>query len=189
MAFVVEDGTGRADATAYASVAAVDEYFDNTGGNTVWTALTIEQKEDNIVKASQYIGRRFPMQFLGYSKRREQALLWPRMGVVTYDGWSIPSSEVPVELVKATAEYAVIAAEKGSLLSSETTNQTGRPLTGDSIKVGPVAVKKTYNNNGSDTRATSNSVVSTSSIPEYPTGDMWLEALLKSANDIDLIRG
>ena len=44
MSLVVEDGTGKADAESYISVADADTYHSNRG-NTDWAALTTTEKE------------------------------------------------------------------------------------------------------------------------------------------------
>lgn len=41
------------------------------------------------------------LDYIGQLRIREQALPWPRAGAVLYTGWSIPHTEIPVELIWA----------------------------------------------------------------------------------------
>ena len=39
--FIVEDGTGIADANSYVSIQWADDYFTDRGGNSTWAAALI----------------------------------------------------------------------------------------------------------------------------------------------------
>lgn len=54
MDFVAEDGTGRADATSYATIAALDDYHAAMGA-TAWAALNEPAKQIAAMRATQYI--------------------------------------------------------------------------------------------------------------------------------------
>ena len=58
MAFTVEDGTGVAGANSLVDVAFADEYFADRG-NTVWAALTEEQKQSALILASDYASTQY----------------------------------------------------------------------------------------------------------------------------------
>lgn len=79
MAFVVEDGTGLANANSGASVAEADEYFTDRG-ITDWTG-TNDVKQAALIRATDYIemrwaGRwRYTMEF----PDTPQALAFPRL--------------------------------------------------------------------------------------------------------------
>jgi hypothetical protein len=103
MALVVEDGTARADAESYCSVAAADTYHANRG-NTVWAALTQTVKEQCLRKATDYLVAIYRNAWDGYRKTTTQALDWPRFmvpikdnfllygfGQIYYDDASVPA--------------------------------------------------------------------------------------------------
>ena len=57
MDFIVEDGTGLENALSLVSVEFADNYFTQRGNQT-WLALNLEQKQVNLVKATDYINIR-----------------------------------------------------------------------------------------------------------------------------------
>jgi hypothetical protein len=116
MALVVEDGTGKADAESYAAVASADTYH-TAFGNTAWGDLDTEAKEVALRKATRYIDSHY--RFSGTKFTAAQALEWPREGAVD-SGWYVESDAIPVKLVNATIELALIA-------STEDIMPTGSP--------------------------------------------------------------
>lgn len=188
MAFVVEDGSGKVDATAYIDVAFADDYFTDRG-NTVWSALSEANKQISIIKATDFIDKRFGTEFSGHPDNRDQRLQWPRDGASKRQGWWIQSDEIPNELKWATAEYALQAAIAGDLIEQGETEPTAAPKIGETIKVGPVTVSERFADNSSKTRVSGVDVISDSSIPEYPAADLIISHLLRDVNDMDLLRG
>jgi len=61
----IEDGSGIWEANAYAGVAYVSSYLAARGKLTAWDALSLEAKVEAIVKATDYIDRRFGHKFKG----------------------------------------------------------------------------------------------------------------------------
>ena len=120
MAIVVEDGTAKADAETYISVADADTYHSNRA-NTAWAALSTPNKEAALRKAADYMLQVYRLRWKGSRVTGTQALDWPRNFVVrddfessTLNGAQIiggrqyyPSDEVPVEIQRATAELAL----------------------------------------------------------------------------------
>lgn len=72
MAFVVEDGTAKADATSYVTIAEADGYFADRG-MTGWTGADAV-KQSALIKATDYIEGRFGQRFIGSKKTTTQAL-------------------------------------------------------------------------------------------------------------------
>lgn len=104
MAPIVETGAGLADADALVSVAFVDAYF-LAKGSTTWTG-TDTLKEAAIRRATAFMSDGYT--WAGYrSKNRDQALAWPRSGVIDAEGNGIDSDEIPIEVKRATAEIAL----------------------------------------------------------------------------------
>lgn len=103
MALVVEDGTGKVDSDAYVTIAAADTYWTNRG-ITAW-AVDDEAKEIAIRKATDYLEQRYRSLWVGQRATLEQALSWPRLGVVV-DGFDVPANMIPTEVRRATIELA-----------------------------------------------------------------------------------
>lgn len=130
MSVTVEDGTGRADAVSYASVADADAYH-LARRNDAWFAPGSEGdlKEAALIRATGFLDATYRARFPGYrTRRRAQALEWPRTGAYTYlpdagrsdgflasDGYRawgqgydyLPSDQVPREIIAATCEAAL----------------------------------------------------------------------------------
>lgn len=130
MALEVEDGTGKANADSYISVADADAYFA-ARGITLWATLQEIEKEQALRRATDFMERRYGAQWTGQRLTLSQALSWPRTGVV-YQGWLLPSDTVPMQVVKACAELGFRAA--GGELDPDLGAQV------KSEAVGPIAV-------------------------------------------------
>lgn len=121
MALRVEDGTGFVDAEAYVSVAEVSTLLSFHPDESTWTPLTVEQKEDAIKAATEFLDMRW--RWYGQVKTDVQALQWPRTKVLNSKGrWMVPG-EIPEELRKAVAYLAVTAVKEVRL--NEVVRETG----------------------------------------------------------------
>jgi hypothetical protein len=105
MPLIAEDGTGRADAESYVSVANADAYHSNFG-NTTWTGAD-PLKEAALRRATRYIDGFYRLQWKGYRRMSTQALEWPRVEVYDPSGWYVASDAVPVVVKQATCEAAL----------------------------------------------------------------------------------
>lgn len=203
MAIIVEDGTGKVDAVSYLSVADADTHH-TARGNTQWTALTTTQKEQALVRATDYIDKRFGRKFRGSKIGNTQALEWPRSGATDNDGFSLGSASIPAQLKKATAEYAmraylvnVLAPDVPATVPSQSfitgaTSGTAPAPSGEikrvRVEAGPVVSEKEYQSAGSFESFSKSTLVSGRFIPEYPEADMWMEELIKSGMSIPMYR-
>ncbi len=106
MAFVVEDGTGLATATAYVSVATADAYHADRG-NDDWDEADTDDQEQAIVRATDYLDQTFSWQ--GKRSTDTQALDWPRDAVFLLDGTEIDPDSIPTRLESACSEIALAA--------------------------------------------------------------------------------
>jgi hypothetical protein len=117
LTLVKEDGTGMADANAYADVADGNDYHNGHLYATAWTGATDDQKAVALVMASRLIDTEY--QFNGLRSVDSQALQWPRVNCLDPDKAPIPIltslllvdpfvpfSIVPKALVQATCEMA-----------------------------------------------------------------------------------
>lgn len=138
MALIVEDGTGKTDAESFCTVAFADDYHTKRGG-TAWDALTNDNKEIALRRATDYLEQVYRLRWLGYRKLELQALSWPRDEVRRADFTYLnqysfyPDNQVPVEVQNACASLA-LKASSGEL-APDIARQTQRE------KVGPLEVE------------------------------------------------
>lgn len=106
MTLTVETGTGSATADAFVAVATVDTYATSYG-HAAWAASAdTAAKEAAIRRGTAYISDNFDWN--GHRVNlRNQALAWPRWGVLDSEGLPVASSSVPVEVTRATCEAAI----------------------------------------------------------------------------------
>lgn len=98
MSFVVEDGTGLANATSLVSVAEADTYFSDRGG-VAWAALDdTTDKQPALVVASEFVSTAF--EFVGSKVSTTQALAWPR------DAYGVPNA-IKAAVYRVAFEVAV----------------------------------------------------------------------------------
>jgi hypothetical protein len=130
MALIVEDGTGKADAESYISVADASTYH-TARGNAAWAALASDTvREQCLRKATDYMTQTYRLRWGGYRVSGTQALDWPRNFVMREDfqsasingyqmlggNYYYPNDEVPTEVKNACAELA-LKASSGTLLA------------------------------------------------------------------------
>ena len=75
-------------------------------GNTLWAALTDDEKEVNIVKATDWLERNFSWR--GTRATAEQRLGWPRLDAYDDDDFQIGATDAPWQVKEATAIMADI---------------------------------------------------------------------------------
>ena len=182
MAFVVEDGTGLSNSNSYLSEADADTHFADRG-NATWAAASSANKTAALVRASDYIDKRFGMRFKGFKQSDAQAMEWPRIGALDADDYLLndPNDAVPRQIKKATAEYALRALSNATLAPDN--SNVGVNITRN--KVGPIETEQELQTSGGNGVGT----VSASSIPDYPEADLWIQELLKPTTNRRLVRG
>ena len=185
MALVVEDGTGITGANSYCSVAFATSYFSDRGG-TVWAAIATEAEQDQaLIQATDYIEKRFGDKFIGEKDDHDNVLSWPRKWVYDRDGRLIyDATTIPLELKRATAEYAV-RASVSSLMTDPTRAEL--EIEEKEVEAGPVKKRTKYMKGGSGNRQKS-SLVRDSVFNEYPAADLLLEKLLGRSTTKQLLR-
>ncbi len=112
--FVVETGSGSTTANSYLSVDDADQYFENYGNTSTWTALDAADKEQALRFGTQFLETRFAAQWLGRKANKTQALAWPRCGIHV-DGYLLDDASLPQKLKDATAEAALRYLTDGEL--------------------------------------------------------------------------
>jgi len=76
LTLIKEDGTGKANANAYANAADGDAYHEGHLYASAWTGATAANKDVALVFATRLIDSQF--QFNGYRTDSRQSLQWPR---------------------------------------------------------------------------------------------------------------
>lgn len=97
---------GSALANAYVSLAVADQYhLDRPAVGTTWSTAVADQKTAAILWATKLMDALWDWE--GYPTDAVQALLWPRGGILKLNGWEyVDLAVIPIELQRATAEYA-----------------------------------------------------------------------------------
>lgn len=95
-----------AGAESYCSVAHADTYHYDRG-TAAWVALTAEQKEQALRRATDYMTM-YTLRWSGARTTLTQSLDWPRVGVVV-NGWVIDHLTVPDAVQNACALLALKA--------------------------------------------------------------------------------
>lgn len=132
MSLIVEDGTGKADAESYISVADASAYH-TARNNTAWAALSTDTlREAALRKATEYMVNAYRSRWQGTRKTEDQALCWPRYSVVV-EGYLVDDASVPEIVKRACAELALKASAAD--LAPDLTQGVVRE------QVGPIAVE------------------------------------------------
>ena len=128
LTLIKEDGTGRADANAYANAADGDAYHEGHLYATAWTGATADKKAAALVMASRLIDALF--QFNGVRTKATQALQWPREDCPDPDANAdvvgqrfVLSNVVPKAVLDATCETA-----RALIIEDRTANPLGEGL-------------------------------------------------------------
>lgn len=183
---VVETGSSDPNANGYISVSFADTYHDDRG-NSAWAPLPADDKARAIIKATDYIDKRFGRQFRGFRSQKAQSLEWPRTGAFDNDSYAFTSEDIiPRQLQKACSEYALRTIAKSELAPDPTTSGTGAVVMEKEV-VGPIETERRYS--GSLNRTTNSVLLSDANIPEYPAADLWIEELLTTGFSTILSRG
>lgn len=170
MAFVVEDGTGIANANSYASVTEADSYFSDRGFTT-WTGTNAE-KQGWLIQATDYIDSRFYARFKGSVEFPDtpQALQFPRIGITGFTG-------IPLTLKRAAFEYALRA--KASPLAPDIKMDASGLIVSETYKkVGPIETQTKFATGLNGTNKVS------MLFKPYPAADLLLRPLLTSNNSV-----
>lgn len=163
MSFTVEDGTAKADAVSYASVATFLAYW--TDRNIDLSDSEPEALQAALLAASAYIDTRYHGRWKGRRYTLEQAMAWPRIGVYDGDGFVVAETSIPAKLVRATCEYA-----KRALGAELAPDPTANPnVVSETKTAGPVSKSVTYAGGAA-----------LEVLKAYPAADMLLKDFLVS---------
>jgi hypothetical protein len=134
MALTVITTPGASDANSYCSVAEGDAYHATHLWASKWTDSDPETKAIAVVMATRLLDTM--VEWAEWSTTAEQALRWPRTGVIAADGWDlIDEMEIPQELKNATAEFA-----RQLIVADRTTDSLVDAMGLRSFTAGPVSM-------------------------------------------------
>lgn len=105
MALTVIVTPGASDANSYCSRAEADTYHEAHLYGSAWSSATDPNKDKALVWATRLLDEQ--IDWSGYAHSNEQALRWPRDGVLDRDGrLYLAETTIPTFLKNATAELA-----------------------------------------------------------------------------------
>lgn len=190
--FTVEDGTGIEGANAYCTVSFADDHHEGRG-NTKWTdaSVTPAVKEAAIVRATDHVEKRFGHRFVGTRSSQDQGLSWPRDDAYDRSGFE-RDEEVPIEVQRAVAEYALRALEYHELdpdpplpvpQQDHRVDEEGGsdvaagPIASETKTVGPITKSVTYETN-------SRVRVTVGPLTRYPGADLLLKPIIRKGGRV-----
>jgi hypothetical protein len=103
LTLVLEDGTGRADATTFLLRAEATSLLEASPYASAWQSVDATMQEQCLAEASAWLSR---APWDGIATYETQALAFPRAGLATRDGYAIASNLMPLWLKQATARLA-----------------------------------------------------------------------------------
>jgi hypothetical protein len=135
-AFLLEDGTGIENATAYVSVDYADDYLGEA-----WAAETTQDKEAAIMAGSEYADARWGPKLLSSPLVSTQGLEMPRADL--YSRYGVLIEGVPDDWAKAVCIYAS-ASLAGTLYPAQSTSVNTTDVKRKKTVVGPVETEIEY---------------------------------------------
>lgn len=204
MGFVPETGVGLSNSNSYVTLAFANTYHQDRF-NTHWESAPDGEKQAALIRATDYIDKRFGRKFRGERQGHDQALEWPRTNAFDSDDFLMSGvDQIPRQLQKATCEYALRALTLRPLApdpalpfvdratAGQTTTQSTGTGAGEVVasrqKVGPIEVETQHAQTNTVRTSRGSSQVDGGLIPAFPEADLLLEELLKSSLSRDLAR-
>ena len=114
---IVEDGTGLSNADSYVSVEFADNYF-SARGVSEWGALTNEQKEQALIRATDFIDSIY--QWHGKKATDIQSLRFPRVNLTDYEGTLVIG--IPNCLKQAVCDASMLSVNGTELFQTKNEN-------------------------------------------------------------------
>lgn len=114
---IVENGTGLPNADSYVSVEFADSYF-SARGVSGWNTLTTEKKEQALICGTDFIDSIY--HWCGKKATSEQALRFPRVNLVDYEGQTIEG--IPTCLKQAVCDASLLKANGTELFQTKNEN-------------------------------------------------------------------
>jgi hypothetical protein len=133
MALTPETGSGVTGADSYGSLTDVTDYATEFGvDDSGFKSSASAKKEGYCRMAAVVLDARWRRFYPGIKRTKSQGLMWPRLNAYDVEGWSIPSDEVPVEVVRAWAHLALLAASGTDIAADAETSMAIEEVRGAS---------------------------------------------------------
>lgn len=135
MALVTTPGSPTAD--SYGTLADFKTYTTNMGLD--YGTVADDALEADMRRATAYLDRTY--KFIGTRAQSDQALQWPRLVTDNDDdGFNIPDTTIPQQVIDAQFEVAFVYASGNDLLAYN----DGAEIKVSEVKAGPVSSKTEY---------------------------------------------
>lgn len=102
---IVETGERLNNADSYVSIEYADTYFTARGFSS-WFEKTDEDKEIELIKATEYVDASFDWR--GRKATAEQALAFPRKGLIDNDGFTVDG--IPAKIMQTVCDAVMFSA-------------------------------------------------------------------------------
>lgn len=133
MACTITATAGSSTANSYITVADADTYFETHLYASDWTDADTDQKCQALQMATRLLDQWFD--WTGFVASSEQALLWPRSGVIGPNGYLEADDEIPVRIEQATAELGKSLIVKDRTADNDTEAQGVKRVKAGSVEV------------------------------------------------------
>lgn len=125
---------GASNANSYVSIAVADQFFlDRPPVGATWDDAGDSEKTKGLLWATKLLDSLY--EWGGTVVTETQALLWPRHGMVYTNGYTVPSTIIPVQLQHATAEFARQLLEEERTTDSDIETQGIRKLVAGPVEL------------------------------------------------------
>lgn len=104
MPLTIDATAGGSSANSYCTLAEARAYYDSNYRATADDLFDDTILTQLLVTATSLLDERFD--WVGTVTSQSQSLLWPRVGAVGLNGYSLASNAVPAKVKDATAEFA-----------------------------------------------------------------------------------
>ena len=190
MAIVVEDGTGLVAANSFTSVLFADTFFGDIGELT-WAAAIEATKEEKLILATHYMGKRFGARLKGVISSSTQGVEFPRDYI--YDERGTLITGVPIKWQQACCWYARYALDNDLIPPVIYPVANGAPVPFGKVnrvmqKVGPVTEDTYYASSGGGVARVStdsgNALIDSGKLVQYLEADLLVSPFLRSTKGV-----
>lgn len=129
---IVETGAGLSNANTFNDSAGVTTVLAANPFASAWSALTPDQQDQMCVESTQWLNR---LAWDGVATVMTQALVFPRYGLQTRDGYPVLVNVLPAFLLQAHARVCLFLSQQTDTPFADTGLVTDSRLT-----VGPIAL-------------------------------------------------
>lgn len=139
---VAETGAGLSNANSFITIVELNAYATLVGQDGTLTDKTDDEKDVACIVATQYLEALYGPRVKGERAVINQALLFPRLNLLTFDGVLLDADIVPSKWKDATCESALRHfTEAAGLLPDQ---EADARISEEMVKVGPITESIKY---------------------------------------------